>query len=111
MKKSRRDPYLDDLRSQSEKLEAQIRQYEALIENEPRRLRDQHERQRTSMPAPDVLEERRREKNFYAHLSRGQLHNSRRNQTNNTVLLLLLVLALLAVGAWIYTTLSHYGIF
>ncbi len=106
MKRQTSAPSLDELSA----LDSEISKYESLIENAPLKLLEQKERERTTMPAPDDLEQRQRERRFYADLSRGQIINERRYRTRNTVLFVLLLAATASVCWWIYTELVRHGV-
>ena len=106
MRRQPSEPSSDQLSS----LESQIAEYEALIENAPLKLLEQRERERTTIPAPDDLDDRAREKRFYADLSKGQLINERRYRTRNTVLFVLLVAATMSLCWWIYSELVRNGV-
>ncbi len=105
------DITLDHLEGESKLLEEEIRKYETMIEEEPKRLLEELEKERCMMPPPDDLEEREREKDFYDKLSRGQLYNERRYKARNTTLILLIVAATIAVVCWVYNSLVSSGIF
>lgn len=106
MKRQLSEPSLDELSA----LDSEISKYESLIENAPLKLLEQKERERTTMPAPDDFEQRRRERRFYADLSKGQIINERRYRTRNTVLFVLLLTATVSVCWWIYSELLRLGI-
>lgn len=91
-------------------LDSEIAKFESLIESAPQKLREQRERERTTMPAPDDFADRRRERRFYAELSKGQVRNERRYRTRNTVLFVLLACATVSICWWIYTELIRNGI-
>lgn len=91
-------------------LDSEIAKYESLIESAPQKLREQRERERTTMPAPDDFADRRRERRFYADLSKGQIRNERRYRTRNTVLFVLLASATVSICWWIYSELLRNGI-
>ena len=55
-----------------------------------------------TLPPPSELQGRKREKEFMEKLSRGELKNEKRNQTKSGFLLVLLILAILAMGLWVY---------
>lgn len=93
-----------------QQLDSEIEKYQNLIESAPRKLLEQRERERTTMPAPDDFSDRRRERRFYAELSKGQIRNERRYRTRNTVLFVLLTAASLSVCWWIYTELMRNGV-
>ena len=106
MKRQPSEPTLDELSS----LDSEIARYESMIESAPLKLLEQRERERTTIPAPDDFEQRRRERRFYADLSRGEVINQRRFHTRNTVLFVLLALATASLCWWIYQELLRYGI-
>ena len=91
-------------------LDSEIAKFESLIESAPQKLREQRERERTTMPAPDDFADRRRERRFYAELSRGQVRNERRYRTRNTVLFVLLAAATVSICWWIYSELLRNGV-
>lgn len=93
------------LASQEQALYSEIAKYEAYIEKAPERIREQMEKERTMMPAPDDFAQRRRERAFYAQMSRNEIRNERKYRTRNTVLFVLLAAATLSVSWWIYTEL------
>lgn len=102
---------INDVDHQSATVAEEIRQFETFLENEPDRLLEEKLKQKTSMPAPDDLEQRQRDKVFLAELtSKGELTNQARRKTTNTFLLILLALATLSVLAWIYSALQNYGV-
>ena len=106
MKRSPAPPTPDEL----SELDLEIEKYESLIENAPLKLLEQRERERTTMPPPDDFAERRRERRFYAEMTKGQIANERRYHTRNTVLFVLLAAATISVCWWIYSSLVRYGI-
>jgi len=106
MKRRPTEPTLDELSA----LDSEIAKYESLIESAPLKLLEQRERERTTIPAPDDFEDRRRERRFYADLSRGQIINERRSTTRNIVLFVLLVAASFSLCWWIYQELVRHGL-
>jgi len=100
------DPPIDELNQ----LDSEIAKVESLIESGPQKLREQRERERTTMPAPDDFADRRRERHFYVELSKGQLRNERRYRTCNTVLFVLLAFATVSICWWIYSELLRNGV-
>lgn len=96
----------DDLKQ----LDSEIEKFEALIESAPQKLREQRERERTMIPAPDDFADRRRERRFYASLSKGEMKNERRYQTRNTILFVLLACATASICWWIYMELIRNGV-
>ncbi len=105
--KKNHDPQIP---TKEELISSQIESLEQFIEKAPQRLKEEIERERTTMPAPDSLRDREREKIFYHAYSKRQMQNERRFQARNTVLFLLLATALLAVCWWIYAELHRHGI-
>lgn len=87
-----------------------IADLEQLIEEAPRELEKKLELERTTMPAPDDLADRARERKFYAELSRGELQNERRYRARSTVLFTLSVCATLSVCWWIAAELQRAGV-
>ena len=106
MKNSPAPPTPDEL----SELDLEIQKYESMIENAPLKLLEQRERERTTMPPPDDFIERRRERRFYAEMTKGQIANERKYHTRNTVLFVLLAAATISVCWWIYSSLVRYGI-
>jgi len=106
MKNSPAPPTPDELSA----LDLEIQKYESMIENAPLKLLEQRERERTTMPPPDDFAERRRERRFYAEMTKGQIANERKYHTRNTVLFVLLAAATISVCWWIYSSLVRYGI-
>lgn len=97
-------PDFDSLSAREKELREQIEQLQDFVEHGPEReIQAAEERMRT-LPPPTEVQERQREKQFMEKLSRGELKNERRNQAKSGFLLLLLILAMLAIGFWIYQT-------
>ena len=106
MKRRPGEPTHDELSA----IDSEIAKYESLIETAPLKLMEQQERERTTIPAPDDFEDRRREKQFYIALSRGQVINEKRFRTRNTVLFVLLLAATVSLCWWIYQELIRHGL-
>ena len=106
MKRQPGPPTSDELSD----LDSEIAKYESLIENAPLKLLEQKERERTTIPALDDRDQRRREKTFYAQMTKGQLINERRYRTRNTVLFVLLLAATASLCWWIYSELVRFGV-
>ena len=97
-------PDFDSLSAREQELRTQIEQLQDFVEHGPEReIQAAEERMRT-LPPPTEVQQRIREREFMEKLSRGELKNERRNQTKSGFLLLLLILAMLAIGYWIYQT-------
>ena len=94
------------LSSREAKLLSRISELEEFIEGAPDRIRKEMEEKITTMPPPDDLEDRRREHKFYSQLSRGEIRNEHRYQTQSAFLFVLLVTAILALSAWICSVLQ-----
>lgn len=97
-------PDLDSLSARERELRAQIEQLQDFVEHGPEREKKAAEEQMRTLPPPSEVQERLREKQFMEKFSRGELKNERRNQAKSGFLLFLLVLAMLAIGFWIYQT-------
>ena len=104
------EPLLNQIYSESESIEEEIRKFETLIKDEPRRIQEQLEAELTTMPPPDDLEDRVREKKFYSQVSRGQAINTRRYKARNSLLFILLTAATLSILWWIYSALQSAGL-
>ncbi len=92
--------------SREEKLLSQISELEEFIEGAPDRIRKEMQEQITTMPPPDDLQDRRRERKFYTQLSKGEIRNEHRYQTRSAFLFVLLVAAILSLSAWICSVLQ-----
>ena len=86
----------------AESIESRIRNIESFIENGPDEIRRRMEEERTTMPAPDDLEDRRREHQFFTQLTRGEIKNEHRHQTHSALLFILLAAAIATLSLWIY---------
>ncbi|MDG2488856.1 MAG: hypothetical protein P8M65_14185 [Roseibacillus sp.] len=89
-----------------EKLLARISELEDFIEGAPERIRIEMEKEISTMPPPDDLDDRRREHKFYSRLSRGEIRNEHRYQTRSAFVFLLLVMGILGLTLWIYSVLQ-----
>ncbi|MBK1834240.1 hypothetical protein [Roseibacillus ishigakijimensis] len=97
---------LQALVEQERAVREQIEKLEEMIAEAPDRIRREYEDARTTMPPPDDLEDRLREKRFQAHLTRGEVRNQQRYQVKATGLFVLLLLAIGSVISWILSFLS-----
>lgn len=97
---------LSSLRAKESELKKQIEQLQDFVEHGPERERIAEEERMRTLPPPAEIQDRLREKKFMDQLSRGELKNEMRNQTKSGLLLTLLLLAILAIGWWIYQTLK-----
>jgi hypothetical protein len=89
-----------------EQIVSHIRQLECFIEEAPDEIRRRMEEEMTMMPAPDDLEEIRRESKFFTQLSRGEIRNERRHQAGGAFLFILLATAIGTLSLWIYNFLQ-----
>ena len=94
------------LEEQEALIQAQIQQ----IEEDKRLKKEAEERQRLqaeedeiTLPPLSEIQDRERERKFMGKLSRRQMANEKRSQASNGLLLLLLILAIVALGFWIYS--------
>jgi len=92
--------------SREEQLLARISELEEFIEGAPERIRREMEKEISTMPPPDDLDDRRREIKFYSRLSRGEIRNEHRYQTRSAFVFLLLVTGILMLSFWIYSVLQ-----
>jgi hypothetical protein len=99
-------PDLDSLSARERELRTQIEQLQDFVEHGPEREMQAEEERMRTLPPPTEIQERLREKQFMEKLSRGELKNERRNQAKSGFLLMLLILAMLAIGYWIYQTIQ-----
>lgn len=92
---------LEELERKYADIEERARECEQFLREAPERIAAaQAERART-MPPPDDLADRRRERRFYELVSRGELRNERRAQAGSTMLLLLLIVATATLIMWV----------
>ena len=94
------------LSSREEELLERISELEEFIEGAPERIRREMEKEISTMPPPDDLDDRRREIKFYSRLSRGEIRNEHRYQTRSAFVFLLLVTGILMLSFWIYSVLQ-----
>ena len=87
-------------------IQAQIQQ----IEEDKRLKKEAEEHQilqaaedKITLPPLSELQDRERERKFMGKLSRRQMANEKRAQAKNGLLLVLLLLAMVSIGAWIYS--------
>lgn len=97
---------LDELARQDAELQDKIKQIQSFIHEAPDKLQKEEDDRIQTLPAPDEISERRREKEFFDRLSRGELKNERRHQAKNGVILVLLVVAITATCLWISRNLN-----
>jgi hypothetical protein len=101
MTKSRkaRDTKLDPLDEAQRELDAKIAELKAL----PQQLELEMIEQERTMPPPEDLEDRKRQRDFEEKAARGQIRNERRTQGRSLLLMFLLLVATAAMVAWVIT--------
>lgn len=90
-------PDLKAIKEQERALDAQIQSIRA----EPEKILREAQEQAATIPPPDDLADRIRQKQFEATVSRRQIRNERRTQGRSLLLLLLLLAATAALAAWV----------
>jgi len=91
------DPELASLDEAQRELDAKIAELAALPEQLELEIREQER----TLPPPEDLEERRRQRDFEERAARGQIRNERRTQGRSLLLLFLLLAATAAMIAWV----------
>jgi len=93
-----------------EELEAKIAALERMIAEEPERLREEQERlkqiekdKKATIPPSDEVILQRREFIHEAKMTYGEHSNARRGQAKDLMLLLLTLLAIAALGWWLFS--------
>ena len=89
----------DDLALLEEK-EREIARRIAEVEAMPARLRREAEERAATLPPPDDLADRKRQRDFEDKVSRGQVRNERRAQGRSLILTVLLIAAIAALAFW-----------
>jgi hypothetical protein len=67
----------------------------------PDQLRREAEERAVTLPPPDDLADRRRQREFDAKASRGQVRNERRAQGRSLILTIFLIASVVALVAWV----------
>ena len=91
-----------DLEQQKAALEAQIRELESFIELEPKKLQQEHQDSLQTMPAPDEITQRKRERVFSDRLSKGELKNEYRHQASGIFIFIILATCIVLTSIWIW---------
>ncbi|MCP5534990.1 MAG: hypothetical protein H7A51_02015 [Akkermansiaceae bacterium] len=99
-------PDFDSLSAREQELQDKIARLKDFVEHAPERERLAMEERMRTLPPPSEVERILREEAFMGKLTRGELKNEKRNQAKSGFLLFLLVLAILAVGLWIFQALQ-----
>ncbi len=95
--RSRKSKEVDELELRRRQLEEQI----AELEGMPEQLELEMLESERTMPPPDDLAERERQRHFEEQAARGQIRNERRTQGRSLLLMFLLLTATAAVISWI----------
>ncbi|MEP4076394.1 hypothetical protein [Haloferula sp.] len=103
MTKSRKtrdaDPELEPFDEAQRDLDAKIAALKALPEQLELEMREQER----TMPPPEDLEDRERQRIFEEKAARGQVRNERRTQGRSLLLMFLLLAATASMVAWVIT--------
>lgn len=91
------DDGLDTLDEEQRKLDAKIEELKAI----PKQLELEMIEQESTLPPPEDLEDRRRQREFAERAARGQVRNERRTQGRSLLLMFLLLAATAAMIAWV----------
>lgn len=94
---------IDELEAKRRELESKIAELEAL----PKQLELEILEQERTMPPPEDIEERRRQREFEERAARGQIRNERRTQGRSLLLTLLLVIACASMLSWVISLLRQ----
>lgn len=99
---------IDAIERQKAELQAQIDALQSFIQEAPEKLQQQQIDRMTTLPAPEELQQRRREKDLHERLTKGEVKNERRHQARSAILFILLVLALISLAGWILNVVQSY---
>ena len=91
-----------DFYAKEKALQDEIDQLKDFVAHGPERERQAEAERLRTLPPLSEIEDRRREKEFMQRLSRGEMANEKRSQARNGLLIVLLLLAIAAIGAWIF---------
>ncbi|BCX46243.1 hypothetical protein HAHE_01510 [Haloferula helveola] len=97
--RSRRDEAVDEIELARRELEEKI----AALEQLPAQLEMEMIESETTMPPPDDIVDRQRQRDFEEKAARGQIRNERRTQGRSLLLMFLLLAATAAMISWIVT--------
>ncbi len=95
--RSRKSKEVDELELRRRELEQKIAELEGVPEQLELEMRESNE----TLPPPDDLAERERQRHFEEQAARGQIRNERRTQGRSLLLMFLLLAATAAVISWI----------
>ena len=88
------------LAEEADSLESELNHLEEFVTQAPEIAKKQFEERYSTMPPPDELEDRRRERLFHAKLCRNELRNERRYQAQSGFMIVLLVACAISLAAW-----------
>lgn len=88
---------IDELELRKRQLEEQIAELQGVPEQIEMELLESN----TTLPPPEDLEERQRQRHFEEQAARGQIRNERRTQGRSLLLMFLLLTATAAIISWI----------
>lgn len=95
--RSRKSKEVDELELQRRELDERIAELEVLPEQLELEMRESSQ----TLPPPDDIAERERQRHFEEQAARGQIRNERRTQGRSLLLMFLLLAATTAVISWI----------
>ena len=98
--RKRAEHSLAEIERERRKLDRQLQQCRQRLREEPERCAREQAERAVTMPPPDDLVDRERERRFYALATRKQLRNVRRSQAGSVLLFVLLVAATVALMMW-----------
>ncbi len=96
---SRKRREVDEFDEAQRALEEKI----AELQNLPRQLELEMIEAETTMPPPDDIIDRQRQRAFEERAARGEIRNERRTQGRSLLLMFLMLAATLAVVSWVVT--------
>ena len=99
---SKKKEDIAEIERQKNALQAQIDELQSFIKQAPEKLQQEEQDRLQTMPAPDELNQRRRENDFANRLTKGELKNERRHQARSALLFALFFSAIICVSLWIY---------
>lgn len=102
----KKDETISAVDAEKAKLEAKIKELESFIAEAPEKMQQEHLDRLQTMPAPDDIVQRQREKNFAYRLTKGEIKNELRHQARSALIFVLLVIAIIIVSLWVYRIIS-----
>lgn len=95
--RSRKSGEVDELELRRREIDERIAELEGMPEQLELEMREREE----TLPPPEDLAERERQRHFEEQAARGQIRNERRTQGRSLLLMFLLLTATAAVISWI----------